>query len=162
MPSLSTSLRSHNSDRGLDFPSKSITQHSPAPPPPHWSMLRVLTVVLLLSSVESIYSIYLFHLGRQIIPLLHTELDTFVLVPPITTTKKSSRCDLVLSTPAEHSGRLTTRLYDTWGFDLRVLKLSPENCPGFNFISLVGVYVQPADMFILFVLHLFFRLRVFF
>ena len=33
----------------------------------------------------------------------------------------NSRHDLVLSIPAESSGRLATRLCDTWGFDLHVL-----------------------------------------
>lgn len=72
--------------------------------------------------------------------------------------------DLVLSTAVGSSRRLSTGLCDTGGFNLRVLKWSPENHPGFNVIFLggwVGVCARAhmrallADMFILFVLLLF-------
>lgn len=78
--------------------------------------------------------------------------------------EKSSGHDLVLYTPAESSGRLSTRLCDTWGFDLHVQKLRPDNHPGFNVISLVYVCICSACWYVYSVCSafIFFQLRAFF
>lgn len=80
--------------------------------------------------------------------------------------EKNSKGGLVLSTTAGSSGRLPTRLCDTWDFNLHVLKLSPENCPGFNVTSLVCVCVYTfcllICLFCLFCCYFLFKLRVLF